>query len=174
MRYAVMSVFLLACGAAPESVAAPIDAPASVDEALAAGWTLAEVTVGDSRGRRAVQVSLEASVTIDAWGAAVTRTRAPTGGSAPAAAATLNLHVALAQLDGEGRATRELTNRFDDRPARAAFARGRRVLAVVAPDAAEAGAWRVWHAYGLAADGTLGEPAMGLARGADLARALGP
>ena len=174
MRTAVLSVLLLACADAPTSAEAPIDAPATVDAALAAGWTLAEVTVGESRGQRAAQVSIEAAVTIQAWSTAVGRTRAPPGGQAPAAAVVMNLHVALSQVDGDGRATQTLTNRFDDRPARAAFARGRRVLAVVAPDAAEAGAWRVWHAYGVGADGSLGEAAMGFARGTELARVLGP
>lgn len=174
MRTAVLSVLLLACADAPTTTEAPVDAPATVDEALAAGWALAEVTVGESRGQRAAQVSIEAAVTIQAWSTAVGRTRAPPGGQAPAAAVVMNLHVALSQLDGDGRATQTITNRFDDRPARAAFARGRRVLAVVAPDALEAGAWRVWHAYGVGADGALGEAAMGLARGTELARVLGP
>jgi hypothetical protein len=166
MRTAVLSVLLLACADAPTTTEAPVDAPTTVDEALAAGWALAEVTVGESRGQRAAQVQ--------AWSTAVGRTRAPPGGQAPAAAVVMNLHVALSQLDGDGRATQTITNRFDDRPARAAFARGRRVLAVVAPDALEAGAWRVWHAYGVGADGALGEAAMGLARGTELARVLGP
>jgi hypothetical protein len=174
MRVAVLSVCLLACSDAPSSVEAPIDAPATVPEAFAAGWTLAEVTVGDSRGRRVVRVAPDAALTIEAWGAAVLRTRAPAGGQAPMPTAGMNLHVALAQLDADGRVTQTLTNRFDDRPARAAWARGRRVLAVVEPDPTEAGAWRVWHAYGVAADGTLTEGAMGFARGTDLAQLLTP
>ena len=165
---------LLACAGDPETVAAPVDAPATVADALAAGWSIADVTVTDRRGQRQVQVALDAVVTVDAWGASVNRARAPAGGVAPASPATLNLHVSLAQVDGGGRATRTLTNRFDGGPARAAFAQGRRVLALVAPDEAEAGAWRVWHAYALAADGALAEPAMGLARGADPTPALAP
>lgn len=169
-----LGVALLACAGEPETVAAPVDAPATVADAFAAGWALADVTLTEARGRRQAQVALDALVTIDAWGAAVTRARAPAGAPAPASPVTLNLHVALAQVDSNGRATRTIANAFDGRPARAPFAQGRRVLALVAPDEAEAGAWRVWHAYALAADGALAEPAMGLARGADLAAAFAP
>lgn len=170
----VSSALLLACGGAPSVQGVPTEAPPTVDAALADGLTLADVTLAEGRGQRGVLVSPEARVTVDAWGAAVARTRAPAAGTAPATPATLNVHVALAALDAEGRVTRTLANRFDGAPARAMFARGRRVLALVAPDALEPGAWRVWHAYALTAEGALDEPAMGLARGAELARVFAP
>lgn len=162
-----------ACADAPPVLQAPVSPPATATDALGLGLTLADVTLRTAAATRNVTASTEAVVSVQPWSAEVARRRQPVNPSRMlGASATLDLHLTISQYDIQGTLTGTITNAFDDRPARAAFQAGRRVLVAVAPDELAPDAWRVWHAWAVGADGTLAEPALGSPAGSSLDRLL--
>lgn len=167
---ALVAVVAMACADDPPNVyRAPVDLPASPEAAFARGLSVALVTVADAGTPRTVDVSPEARVSMDVFGATAARAAQPSGVRAIAAGSrvVLDVHVAIAQIDASGRIIGRIDNPFDDASGRARFTTGRRLLVTLAPDGDAA--WRVWDAFQVGTSGdVLAEPALGFAPGTTL------
>ncbi len=167
---ALVAVAAAACADDPVPVVrAPAALSQSPAEVFGQGLSVALLAVTDDGVARDVTLTAEARVSMQVYGATVTRASQPTGARALSSGArvTLDVHTAITQLDANGRVIGRIENPFDDAAGRARPSRGRSVLAVVGPDGDEA--WRVWEAYQVGSSGdVVAEDALGFAAGTTL------